>query len=43
MTNMATLRHWSLKLALADMTWGTLLSAAVGAAAWSALRWSEPR
>jgi uncharacterized membrane protein len=43
MTNMATLRHWSLKLALADMAWGTVVAAVAGAAAWQAMRWAAAR
>ncbi|NRT55843.1 DUF2177 family protein [Sphaerotilus uruguayifluvii] len=38
LTNMATLRHWSLRLALVDVAWGTLVSAAAGAAAHLATR-----
>ena len=38
LTNMATLRHWSLRLALVDIAWGTLVSAAAGAAAFAATR-----
>lgn len=43
MTNLATLRGWSLKLALADMAWGTFISASAGAAAYSAMRWVAAR
>ena len=32
LTNMATLKVWSLKLTLADMTWGTVLTAVSGGA-----------
>lgn len=40
LTNMATLRHWPLRLALVDIAWGTLASALAGAAAaWAAQRW----
>jgi uncharacterized membrane protein len=35
LTNLATLKGWSLRLALADMAWGMVLSAAAGAVAWS--------
>lgn len=39
LTNLATLRHWPLKLALVDVAWGTFASAAAGAgAAWVAQR-----
>jgi uncharacterized membrane protein len=35
LTNMATLRHWPLKLALVDVAWGTFASTlAGGGAAW---------
>lgn len=43
LTNLATLRHWSWKLALADIAWGTFISAAAGAAAFSAMRWLDAR
>lgn len=43
MTNLATLRNWSVKLSLADMAWGTVVAAAAGAAAWSAMRWMAAR
>lgn len=43
MTNMATLRHWSLKLALTDMAWGTFITMAAGAAAFVAMRWVDAR
>lgn len=42
MTNLATLQGYSTRLALADMAWGTLVSACAGAAAWLAMR-SSPR
>lgn len=38
LTNLATLRHWSVTLALADVAWGTLASAAAGAAAFYAMK-----
>jgi uncharacterized membrane protein len=37
LTNMATLRHWSLQLALVDVAWGTAVSACAGGAAWWAM------
>lgn len=43
MTNMATLRHWSLKLALTDMAWGTFITMAAGTAAFVAMRWVDAR
>lgn len=40
LTNLSTLRHWPLKLALVDTAWGTFASTAAGAgAAWVAQRW----
>ena len=40
LTNLATLRHWPVSLALADTAWGTLASTAAGAAAaWVVHRW----
>lgn len=33
LTNLSTLRHWPLKLALVDTAWGTFASATAGAAA----------
>lgn len=38
LTNLATLKGWSLRLSLVDMAWGTLVTAAAGAAAWLAMR-----
>lgn len=39
LTNLATLRHWPLRLALVDMAWGTFASMLTGAAAaWVAQR-----
>lgn len=39
LTNLATLRHWPLRLALVDMAWGTFASTLAGAAAaWVAQR-----
>ena len=40
MTNMATLKQWSLKLALVDIGWGMLVGAVAGAAAFSVMRWA---
>lgn len=38
LTNMATLKGWSLQLSALDMTWGTLLTgASAGASAWITL------
>lgn len=34
LTNLATLRGWSTRLALVDLIWGVTVSAAAGAAAW---------
>jgi len=39
LTNLSTLRHWPVRLALVDTAWGTFASAATGAAAaWVAQR-----
>lgn len=38
MSNLATLRDWTLNLALLDIAWGTVASMAAGAAAWAVLR-----
>jgi uncharacterized membrane protein len=38
LTNLATLRQWSVKLALVDMAWGTLASALAGVVAWYAMQ-----
>lgn len=34
LTNLATLKGWSLRVAVADTAWGTVVSAAAGAAVW---------
>jgi len=41
LTNMATLKSWPLKLALADMAWGTFITAMAGLAAYSAMVWAS--
>ena len=38
LTNLASLKQWSWRLAAADMAWGTLLSAAAGGCAYIAWR-----
>ena len=38
LTNMATLRHWSLRLTVVDIAWGTLATTVAGTAAWFAMR-----
>lgn len=38
MTNLATLRDWSTRLALVDLAWGTFASAVAGAAAYAVLQ-----
>lgn len=38
LTNLATLKGWSAQIAIADIAWGTLLSAVAGAAGYFALR-----
>lgn len=40
LTNQATLKMWSVRLTVIDMTWGTVLTAASAAAGWAALRWA---
>ena len=40
LTNMATLKAWPLKLALADIAWGTFITAMAGLAAYSAMVWA---
>jgi uncharacterized membrane protein len=37
LTNMATLRHWSVPMAIVDIGWGTFISACAGAAAHQAV------
>lgn len=40
LTNLATLQHWPVKLAVVDTAWGTFASTLAGAAAaWVAQRW----
>ncbi len=39
LTNLATMRQWSLELALVDMAWGALASALAGTSAWYAMQW----
>ena len=34
LTNLATLKGWSLRVAMADTAWGAVVSAAAGAAVW---------
>ncbi len=38
LTNMVTLKAWSLQLALVDVAWGTFITAVVGAVAYSVLQ-----
>jgi uncharacterized membrane protein len=38
LTNMATLRHWSVTVTLADMAWGAFASALAGSAAFYAMQ-----
>jgi uncharacterized membrane protein len=38
LTNLATLRHWSVTMAIADIAWGTLASALAGTAAFYAMK-----
>jgi uncharacterized membrane protein len=39
LTNLATLKNWSLSLSLVDILWGMVLSAAVGTAGVGFARW----
>lgn len=39
LTNLATLKNWSLSLSLVDILWGMILSAAVGTAGVGFARW----
>ena len=39
LTNLATLKHWPLSLALVDIAWGMVLCAAVGTAGVGFARW----
>ena len=43
LTNQATLKVWSLKVTLADIGWGTVLTACAAAAGFAAYRWTESR
>lgn len=43
LTNQATLKVWSLKVTLADIAWGTFLTACAAAAGYGAYRWLETR
>ena len=43
LTNQATLKVWSLKVTLADIGWGTVLTACAAAAGFAANRWAESR
>jgi uncharacterized membrane protein len=38
-TNLATLKGWSVKISIIDALWGTFASACAGGAAWLALQW----
>lgn len=38
-TNLATLKGWSVRISLIDATWGTFASGVAGTAAWAALQW----
>ena len=41
LTNLATLRDWPVGVALLDLAWGTLVSAAAAAAGKAAMGWAE--
>ncbi|HVK42821.1 MAG TPA: DUF2177 family protein [Phenylobacterium sp.] len=43
LTNQATLKVWPLKVTLADIGWGTFLTACAAAAGFAAYRWTETR
>lgn len=43
LTNQATLKIWSLKVTLADIGWGTVLTACAATAGFAAYRWTETR
>lgn len=43
LTNQATLKVWPLKVTLADIGWGTFLTACAAAAGFAAYRWTEAR
>lgn len=40
LTNQATLRHWSTTVTIADMAWGTVLTAIAATAGYAAARWA---
>ena len=39
LTNLATLKSWSVPLTAVDMAWGTFITAMIGAAAYGAMQW----
>jgi uncharacterized membrane protein len=39
LTDMATLRHWGVTLAMADIAWGRFASALAATAAYHAMQW----
>ncbi|CAN7200761.1 DUF2177 family protein [Phenylobacterium sp. LjRoot164] len=43
LTNQATLKVWSWKITLADVAWGTFLTACAAAAGYAAWRWASAR
>jgi uncharacterized membrane protein len=43
LTNQATLKVWSWKITLADIAWGTFLTACAAAAGYAAWRWASAR
>lgn len=43
LTNQATLKVWSLKITLADIGWGTVLTGCAALAGYAAYRWTESR
>ena len=43
LTNQATLKVWSTKITLADITWGTFVTALAATAGYLALRWARAK
>jgi uncharacterized membrane protein len=41
LSNLATLRVWTWRLAAVDMAWGAFITAASACAGWAAWRWAE--
>ena len=43
LTNQATLKVWSTKITLADITWGAFVTALAATAGYLALRWARAK